>query len=158
MKIEDLKNFKLNTLVEWIKVDKNFWSALVVLLLVSIGLGYWLAPPIFKGDQIYTPKEESKLPTKPLESLSDEELVYKVYVGNLNNRDMALKISADLKKSHFDNILVEESGFYRLQVGAFKDYEHAVKAKEDLEKLGYAPELLTEKVPKPQDATTKGTP
>ncbi len=157
MKIEDLKNIKLETVAEWIKVDKNFWSALVVLILVAVGLGYWLAPPIFRGDQVYTPKEESKLPAKPLESLSDEELVYKVYVGNLNDRQLALKLSADLKKSHYDNILIEESGFYRIQVGAFKDYEHAQKTKADLEKLGYAPELLTEKVPKPQETPPKGT-
>lgn len=133
--------------INWIKSDRYFWTVLVVAGLIAIGLGYALSPPIFKGDRIYTPKEEKNLPTKPLESLTDQEMVYKVYVGSLNSRELALQLSEDLKKNKFSNVLTEENGLYRLQIGAYKDLENAKKVKADLEKLGYAPEMLTEKLP-----------
>ncbi len=97
----------------------------ILLILISIGIGFYLGFTIFQSYK----KEE----TKPVSLSSKVERFYFVQLGVYSDLNKMKENLSDLKYYIYTN----ENGLYYVYVGITKDKENTEKLKEYFKKLGY---------------------
>ncbi len=91
-------------------------------------------------------KEETKTKETKIQETPASSFAFKVIAGSFSKPEEAKTLSEQLKKHRFDTFIwtdnQENTVVYRVQAGAFRDYQSAITFSKSIEKAGINPFVL----------------